>query len=158
MLSLEKQDTPASQIFVWGEDILHAGEFIRELLQGHRNCSLYLRSKISDAAKALITDPISKPDLIRFKLIEQLNGFVRDKKLDPAFFEGVDFSEETTELLTEKFDEKSLTKEKKKSCFGETDYCWKGHTQANFGLLCLIPKNIGRASKCEIAETTSGCR
>ena len=40
---------------------------------------------MSDAAKALITDPISKPDLIRFKLIEQLNGLSRDKSSTQLF-------------------------------------------------------------------------
>ena len=119
MLSLEKQDTPPSQLFVWG-DLLDMGGFIRELLLGDGKWSKYLRGKntkgknmMSDATKAVITDPFQKPDVIRFKLIEQLNGYVRDKDLERAHFEGLRFSEETADL----FDDASVKPEKEERLF-----------------------------------------
>ena len=113
MMSLEKQETPDSQIFVWG-DILDAEGIVRSLLHNKGRSSEYLRDKLSDNAKAVLLSSPPTSDAVRSTLIGELNRILRDKKFDPSSFHRVLGSDETDELLRENFDDGRNEKEKRR--------------------------------------------
>ncbi|MEO6742744.1 MAG: NAD-dependent DNA ligase LigA [Chthoniobacteraceae bacterium] len=113
MLSLEKQETPDSQIFVWG-DILDVEEIIRGLLHNKGKSSDYLRRKLSDNAKAVFLSSPLTSEAVRFTLIGELIRILRDKRFDPTLFHRVRGSDELDELLRENLDDGGNEKEKRR--------------------------------------------